>query len=249
MSKFFYSTIISIIKPFSKALSRTTVEGLENIPKTGAVIVAPNHISNIDPVLLGCAIASRRQLKALAKESLFTIPIVGSAIKNMGHIPVKRNSPTASQSLEKAVEIMKEKGEAVAIYPEGTIPINLSTLGAFKNGASRLALTTGASIIPIAQWGAHNVLPRHGGIKDILQAFRKRPKNTIIIGKPLEHNLLDGTPRDKFNESDVTEITISLAEKIEELVEPMRNKEKLEKESQKNKLEKELRETVAQEVF
>lgn len=244
MSKLFYSSIITIVKIGSQPFARTKITGLENIPKNGGIIVAPNHISNLDPVLLGVAIAPKRQLKALAKENLFKIPIIGYVVKKMGHIPVLRGSSTASESLKNAVERVKN-GEAVVIYPEGTIPANLNTLGAFKSGAARLALETGAPIIPIAQWGAQYALPRHATSKDILKSLLKRPKNTIIVGKPLEHDLLDRIAREKVDPSDATKITLALAEKIEELVEPMRNKEIIEHQ----RLDSELKEMVGKEVF
>jgi len=248
MSENFYKLIIGIVKAGSKPLSRTRIKGLENVPETGGIIVAPNHISNIDPVLLGVAFAPKRQLKALAKESLFSVPVVKTVLTKMGHIPVKRNSTSAAGSLEKAVEHVK-KGEAVAIYPEGTIPINLETLGAFKSGAARLALITGAPLIPVAQWGAQHSLPRNATLKNIRQALRKRPLNTIVVGKPLQHKLLNGQPRDKVDPADATQVTIALAEKIEELVEPMRNKERTRKQHKEKILDDRLKELTLKQVF
>lgn len=224
MSRQFYGAIINVLKCGTKSLSRTTIHGLDNIPSTGSVIFTPNHVSNLDPVLVGSSIYPKRSVKALAKDSLFTIPVVGKVITKMGHIPVLRNSPSAKDSLEKAIEGLKE-GEAIAIYPEGTIPVNLDEIGPLKTGAVRLALLSGSPIVPIAQWGAQHSLPKHAKAKDILKALFTRPKHTIVVGEELKHPLLDGVARTGFTNQDVKDITQHLAQVLEEMVNPLRDKQ------------------------
>lgn len=181
-----YRRTVKWLSFLTKGLARTSVHGLENIPVSGKVLIAPNHVSNIDPVLAGVQLAARRPVIALAKRSLFSIPVVGAVLSRMGHIPVDRNSATAGDALRKA-EVLLDAGIAVAVYPEGTIPQERDgRLGVFKTGAARLALQTGAQIVPIGQWGAQQVLPpRQPPLKYILNAFFKRPKVVIVIGEPL----------------------------------------------------------------
>lgn len=182
----YYNRIIKILTPLTRLISRNRVEGLHNIPLEGGVIIAPNHISNIDPVLVGVKLATRRQVHALAKESLFRAPIVGSVLKNMGHIPVHRGGSTAGESL-KAAKSMIEAGGAVAIYPEGTIPKTSSgELGPFKTGVARLAKETDVPVIPVGQWGAQNVMPvGKNPVMSVLKAVFTKPDQVAVIGEPM----------------------------------------------------------------
>lgn len=222
MSRTFYSLIINTLKVVSQPLARTTVTGLGNIPESGGAVLAPNHVSNIDPVLLGVSVSKRRQLKAMGKDSLFKVPVVGFFLTKMGHIPVIRGAATAGDALEKAITQVK-LGEPVGVYPEGTIPHDLNKVGNLKTGAARLALYSGAPIIPVAQWGAQYVVPRHAKLKDFLKALAKRPKHHIVVGQSLKHPLLDGRPKDDFTVSDVIDVTLVLSEELERMVSELRN--------------------------
>lgn len=181
-----YSAIVRTLKVLSLGMSRTRVVGLSNFPRNGGVIIAPNHVSNIDPVLLGVQLARVRPVQALAKDGLFKVPVIGAAMRAMGHIPVVRGSAQASESLGIAEGLLAQ-GSAVAVYPEGTIPKEpKGLLGVFKSGASRLAFTSECPVVPVGQWGAQQVLPRGGNtIKSLLKAFFKRPINVIVIGEPI----------------------------------------------------------------
>lgn len=154
----FYTRVINFVHFFAKGISRVTLNGQSNIPPQGGAIIVPNHVSNIDPVLLGVAVSRVRPLRALAKESLFRLPVVGNVLSKMGHIPVHRGTAQGGESLATALEAIQE-GRLVALYPEGTIPANHVRLGKGKTGAARLALATGAPVIPVGQWGAQHVMP------------------------------------------------------------------------------------------
>lgn len=181
----YYSKIIKILKFFTTPLSQVSIEGKENIPAEGGAILVINHISNLDPVIAGIQIADRRPVRALAKASLFSKPVIGNVLKKMEHIPVYRNSADAAEAYKTAIERL-EAGEVIAIYPEGTIPMNVDAMGEFKTGAARLALATGVPIIPIGQWGIHQVLPAHKNpFLPLAKAIFTKPKHVLIVGEPI----------------------------------------------------------------
>ena len=153
-----YHQVVRVLKFFTKPLYRIQITGAENIP-SGAAIFTPNHVSQLDPVILGTTLPVGRPIRALAKESLFKAPVIGRVMRSMGHIPVYRNTVNASDALRAAADCLQNDA-VVAVYPEGTIPVgDLRTLGVFKPGAARLSLMSGAPIIPIVQWGAQEALP------------------------------------------------------------------------------------------
>lgn len=137
-------------------------EGLDLIPRRGPAIVACNHISYLDPLTNGEAIdRAGRRPRFLAKRDLFRIPVVGTVLRGAGQIPVDRGSRDAS-SLDHAVAAL-DAGEVVAIYPEGTVTTRQDGLPmSGKTGVARLALRTGAPIVPMASWGSREVWQKSG---------------------------------------------------------------------------------------
>lgn len=132
--------------------------GLEHIPDTGFILVA-NHISELDPPALAHMVYNQGHLPhVLAKAELFRIPVVGKMLHGMHHIPVERIRGGGA-SLEAAERVLAEGG-AILIYPEGTITQDpqLWPMKA-KTGAARLALKTGAPVIPVGQWGIQEMFP------------------------------------------------------------------------------------------
>lgn len=121
-----------------------------------------NHISYLDPLTNGYAVVrAGRRPRFLAKEDLFRIPIVGSALRGAGQIPVARGSRDRS-SLDLAVAAL-ERGEVVVVYPEGTVTKHEDGLPMEgKTGTVRLALQTGVPIIPMASWGSRAVWQKSG---------------------------------------------------------------------------------------
>lgn len=212
----FYSSVIAVLRTLTKPLTKVQIEGLENIPAAGGAILVPNHLSNLDPILLGIQVAPRREVKALAKNSLFRAPVIGSFIRKMGHIPVKRNSASAADALKAAVLAVKN-GEVIAIYPEGTIPPSDQQLGDLKSGAVRLALETGVPLIPIAQWGPQYVLPPRvkNNWKFLVKALRSRVPHRIVVGEPY-------TVAGELTSENISVLTAELKVKLEELVAPLR---------------------------
>jgi len=158
---FWYGVGACILKPLTWLFMRKDWRGREHIPGTGGVILAANHISHADPVALADYIiyGNGRSARFLAKSSLFKgNGLVGRVMRGAHQIPVHRHTADASLALQAAVDAL-QAGECVAIYPEGTVsrdPGKWPMLA--KTGVARLALLSGVPVIPIAQWGAQEIL-------------------------------------------------------------------------------------------
>ena len=153
----------AIAVPPIDLIAKLRLSGEENVPKTGAFVLAPNHYSEIDPPIVGVAMWKLgRMPHYMAKASLFSVPIVGRLLKGSGQIPVQRaGSPRGSDPLAAAKQIA-EQGLAVVIYPEGSLtrdPDLWPMRG--KTGAVRTALEQGIPVIPAAHWGTQLVMPRY----------------------------------------------------------------------------------------
>lgn len=137
-------------------------EGLEHIPPTGPAIVACNHISYLDPLGNASAILKAgRRPRFLAKDELFKIPVVGRALRGAHQIPVDRR-PGRHASLVAGVEALRG-GEVLAVYPEGTVTTRSDWMPMeARTGVIRLALDSGAPIVPMASWGSQEVWQKSG---------------------------------------------------------------------------------------
>ncbi len=158
-----YTLCIAILEPILQTLTRRHwVDGLK-LPAEGGVVVAANHISHLDPLTFAhFAYYHGRLPRFLAKAELFDAPVVGPIVRNARQIPVYRLSTDASRAFDAAVQSVRD-GECVVVYPEGTItrdPDLWPMVG--KTGAARIALSTDAPVIPVAQWGAQEILAPYG---------------------------------------------------------------------------------------
>jgi len=153
----------------ARCITRVHVEGdLDRIPRDGPVILAVNHISNADPVIVGAWLTPRlgRRIHWLGKREMFDWPVVGWMARNGGVVPVDRGGADA-EAFRLAQRVL-EAGHVLVVFPEGT----RSPTGALqtpKDGLAMLALRTGATIVPIGVsntdrvWRKGSVLPRPGG--------------------------------------------------------------------------------------
>jgi glycerol-3-phosphate dehydrogenase (NAD(P)+) len=138
--------VFGVALQFYFSLERT---GRKNIPKTGPVILAANHRSFLDPFIVGCCI--RRPVYFVAKKELFEKRWQGWVLNRLGAFPIKRGEAD-EESMETARAVL-ERGAAVVIFPEGT-RIRKGPLRRPKRGVGRLALETGAPVIPVAILGS-----------------------------------------------------------------------------------------------
>jgi 1-acyl-sn-glycerol-3-phosphate acyltransferase len=174
---------VILFRPVLRVLVKRKWAGQENIPRTGPVIIAPNHMSYLDwgtdaVFFYGAG----RYPTFLIKASAFKVPVIGKMLYGCGQIPVNRGAKDAAQSLKQAEEELK-RGSAVIIYPEGTATRDpdLWPMVA-KTGVARLALATGAPVIPVARWGTQNILP-YGSTK-----LKWWPRQTVstVAGQPVD---------------------------------------------------------------
>jgi 1-acyl-sn-glycerol-3-phosphate acyltransferase len=174
---------VLVLKPTLTVLTTRDWHGMEHIPRTGGVIVCPNHVSYTDPLTFAHFIYDAgRAPRFLAKAALFEIPLIGRLLRGAAQIPVLRASQDASMAFSAAVDAV-ERGECVCIYPEGTVtrdPRLWPMVG--KTGAARVALATGAPVIPVAQWGPQEILPPYHKVPRILTRHRIR----IVAGPPVD---------------------------------------------------------------
>lgn len=193
------------------------------LPQTGAFILAPNHLSEIDPITVGVSVWHLGRVpRFMAKASLFRIPVLGWFMRRTGQIPVERDNRKRKEEsvnpLGAANEIVKRQA-GVIVYPEGTLtrdPHLWPMRG--KSGAVRLALESGIPLYPMAHWGAQNLMPRYS------KGLRPFPRKTIrvAVGEPLDLSEFAGKP---VTQKNVSEATQMLMREITQLLAELRGQE------------------------
>lgn len=151
-----YRVTVAMLKAGMRALSwRVHFHGLENIPASGPVVLVANHISYVDPLLVGWAVDRRgRMVRYLAKRELFDHWFTGPTMRATRQIMVDRRG-AAGLSLQHAQDAMR-RGELLVIYPQATIhPVFDPAQG--KTGSARLALACNVPLIPVAAWGGQQI--------------------------------------------------------------------------------------------
>ncbi len=139
----FYQFGRAVCRVFVPLFFRFQTEGLENVPEDCGIILCSNHRTWLDPIFLG--IKLKRQLRFMAKDSLFRKPVLGFIIKHLGAFPVKRGTGD-TQAINQAIQTVQDGG-VFAIFPEGTRS-KTGELGKPKSGAVLVAAKTGGDIIP-----------------------------------------------------------------------------------------------------
>jgi 1-acyl-sn-glycerol-3-phosphate acyltransferase len=175
-------TIVALPWPI-KSIMKRDWHGHEHIPRSGGVIVAANHLSYADWAAMALFVHEAGRYPAfLIKSSAFNVTGIGPFLRAAGQFPVNRGTTDAALVLN-AAERGLAKGECLIFYPEGTATRDpdLWPMVA-KTGVARLALATGAPVIPVARWGTQNVLP-YGSTK--VKLFPRQTVRTIA-GKPVD---------------------------------------------------------------
>ncbi|RJQ68379.1 1-acyl-sn-glycerol-3-phosphate acyltransferase [Pseudonocardiaceae bacterium YIM PH 21723] len=164
-------------------MAKREEHGRENVPRTGPVLFAANHTSYLDPIYDATFVhLAGRVPRFLGKASLFDIPLLGHMLKGSGGIPVYRGTADAKESLRAAIKSLSED-KLVIIYPEGTVTKDPDWWPmAPKTGVARLALESGAPVIPVARIGTHEVYDHYK------KKFTPFPRKTVKIraGKPVD---------------------------------------------------------------
>jgi len=151
-----YWVIKFVLTPILRFFFRIRVEGIENVPKRGAAILAGNHLSFCDSIFLPLVL--RRRVTFVAKAEYFEDPKTAWFFRAVGQIPIKREGGSASRrALETAAEVLKD-GNLFGIYPEGTRSPD-GRLYKGHSGVARLAFETGAPVVAVAMVGTDTVQP------------------------------------------------------------------------------------------
>lgn len=202
-----------VCKPALILVRRRDWRGLDQIPPSGGVVLAANHVSHVDPLLIAeMVLAQGRTPAFLAKSSLFGEGIVGRWFRAAGHVEVDRSH--GGDGFGAALTALRG-GALLVVYPEGSITKDRDgRLLNLKTGAVRLALESGAPLIPVAQRGAQDILPAYSRRPRLL----KRPIVTIDVGRPL--NLTDLRQRGLEPEA-VRDGTRRLADTLGQMVEEL----------------------------
>ncbi|MFF3037955.1 lysophospholipid acyltransferase family protein [Arthrobacter citreus] len=201
-SRLTFTILATVVRPAMNLMLGRSWDGTENLPKGGGFIACPNHVTEIDPLVVGHFFYNQGILpRYLAKASLFKVPVLGPALRATQQVPVQRGGAGAAASLDGAQQVI-DAGGALIVYPEGTLtrdPGLWPMKG--RTGAARLALQTGAPVIPIAHWGAQDLLPRYGKMLHLFPRKRVR----LLVGKPVDLSDLRGVPLTKSVLEEATE--------------------------------------------
>jgi len=185
-------------------------KGENNLIKESSLILAANHVSYLDPIVLGVAV--RRQIHFIAKKEVFNIPILGFIIRSLGAIPVDRKKANPV-SIKKSFLVLK-KGNILGIFPEGARSMNGELLE-FNIGLIKIALKTKSPIIPVGINGTFSIYPP----KAKFPSFFKRENIYINFGEPI---YLDNTRAKDIKYQ--KESLLLIKEKIKELANSIANK-------------------------
>ena len=181
-----FGGVVTVLSRLRIAKHRGRRRAASRLPE-GAIIIVSNHASYADGILL--ALVCRRMgrsVRLLATAGVFRAPVIGSLARAVGFIPVQRGSTAAADALEPAAAALSA-GEAVGIFPEGRTtrdPDHWPERA--KTGAVRLALRTGAPIVPVAMVGTHRVLSRRSPLRSILVNVVLRPEVLTEVGDPID---------------------------------------------------------------
>ncbi len=176
-----YRTLHAVVPPVAKAIWRPRVEGLEHVPATGGVLLASNHLSFVDSVVIPVVVP--RKVVFLAKSDYFTGTGVKGALsrawfEGLGMLPVDRDDPRAALgSLDTALEVLA-RGEAFGLYPEGTRSRD-GRLYRGRTGVAHLALTAGVPVVPVGLVGTEKLQPVGSSVPRVVRV-------DVRFGAPIE---------------------------------------------------------------
>ncbi|WP_239065923.1 lysophospholipid acyltransferase family protein [Microbacterium hibisci] len=167
----------SLITPLARVIYRPRIDGKGNVPRTGPVIFASNHLSFIDSIAI--PVAAPRPVHFLAKASYFEKPASRWFFTAIGAIPVHRGAGQAALDALDQQRTLLEEGSAVALYPEGTRSLD-GRLYKGRTGVAFLALQTGAPVVPVGLIGTDKVMPVGAKAPSI------KHRITVKFGEPLD---------------------------------------------------------------
>jgi len=215
-----YKVFAAILIPIFNLFMSRDWKGAENIPASGRVIVASNHMSYLDVlVFTHFLFRNGRAPRYLGKDGVFRVPVIGKILLASGQIPVERETIDAKNAVDHA-KILLESGHMLGVYPEGTLTRDGQMWPMIaKTGCARLALETDTPVIPIAHWGSQLVIPNY------TKRVKLFPRKTIIIraGKPVDLSPWKGKHEDP---QALIEATAKIMREITTLLEDIRGEKR-----------------------
>ena len=202
LSRQFYRLLRGLVVFVCVSYTRTTIIGKENIPKSGAFLLAPIHRSNIDTPL-AAAVTSRR-MRFMGKDTIWKIAPIGWIVSALGAFPVSRGTADR-EALRRCVAVL-EAGEPLVLFPEGTRQSGPVVYPLF-DGATYVAAKAGVPIIPVGIGGSERVMPK--GSKMIYPR-----KCVVVIGKPIQ-TIMNGTER--LPRSALKDLSSNLSDELQRL--------------------------------
>lgn len=150
----------------------------------GPLLVAPNHLSVLDPFLVAFAVRrGGRTPRFVAREDLFAVPLLGAVLRAFDHLPLDRDRSSGAAQLERVAAALTA-GECVVLYPEGRVTTAPGfALGRGLPGVAWLAARTRAPVVPVGQWGSQDLW--HHGHASLLRWPPRRARATVRFGPPL----------------------------------------------------------------
>ncbi len=210
-----FKVLAATVIPVMSAMADIRIQNGDKLPKHGAFVLAPNHYSEIDPIVIGIAVWKLGRVpRFLAKGSLFKLPVVGAILRKTGQVPVERGGSGKAPML--AARSLVNSREPSIVYPEGTLtrdPDLWPMRG--KLGAVRTALAAGVPLVPVAHWGTQTLMPRYG--KRIRPFPRKRIE--LLFGDPVDLSRFEG----KIDTETLVAATDELMAAITALLATLRN--------------------------
>lgn len=190
----FYRFAKIMFLPIIYLLFWPKIEGLENFPPDGKVIVYSNHSSNFDPIVLGVLLP--RKLHFMAKEELFRVPILGPIITKLGAFSVKRGKVDIS-AIKNSLRILKD-GKVLGMFPEGTRSES-GEIQNFSRGIASIALRAESCVVPVA----------------ILDGYRCFKRITVRVGEPIYYNEHHGK---RVNSQELDKISGDMEKALRDLI-------------------------------
>jgi 1-acyl-sn-glycerol-3-phosphate acyltransferase len=180
-----------VLPPIIKAMMKRDWRGREHIPRTGSVIIAPNHLSYADWAAVALFTYQAGRYPAfLIKSPVFDVRLIGPFLRTVGQLPVQRGQADAALVLKDAERSLRA-GECLVVYPEGTASRDPALWPMVaKTGVARLALVTGAPVIPVAHWGAQVILPYGSKKPHVVPRHLVR----MLAGPPVDLSAYAGQP-------------------------------------------------------
>jgi 1-acyl-sn-glycerol-3-phosphate acyltransferase len=201
-----YEVVHSVVPPVAKVVWRPRVTGLDHVPPTGPVILASNHLSFVDSLVIPIVVP--RKVVFLAKSDYFDGPGVKGALskawfEGIGMLPVDRDDTKAAiASLDTALEVLG-RGEAFGIYPEGTRSRD-GRLYRGRTGVGHLALTAGCPVVPVGLTGTQDIQPVGARLPRLASV-------TVTFGEPLRfEGRYDGVPAGRARREITDEIMAAI---------------------------------------